>query len=486
MRRSGVRAVRVAAVVVSTMVALLCGAAAPAVAATTRLGDDAVVDDYVGAFHPPGLAAAVLTPDGRTRFLLRGTDGRGEPVTEDTRFRIASMSKAFTSVAVMRLVDAGRVRLDQPVGELLPELDLGDPRSARMTLRHLLSHTSGLSNERYDEYALPVAGSTAEVVSDLRGVGLVAEPGTRFEYYNTNYVLAARVVERVTGQDVDTHLAEQVLAPLGMTSTTSTVRCDQQPPDLAPGHIGAFAVRVAVPELPGLCAGNGGVVSTVADMATWARFQTGDGTTASGRRLLTPESLRETHTAQPGAQGYGLGWREVPLPGTSPAVGHGGTLATFTGDITLRDAGVAAVVLTNSGGAPSELTAALVAVAEGRVPAGATNPLTAVDLVLAGLTTTVLLLGATGVWRARRWAVRRGRARWRLVVPVLPVVVGTALPFVVGASTGLTGWGAALYVTWLLPMTTVLAVALVVAGTAVLLARVSHLRWRRSDRPADA
>lgn len=461
---------------VAAVVALWCGSVAPAVAAATRPGEDAVVDDYVGAFHPPGLAAAVLTPDGRTRFLLRGLDGRGEPVTEDTRFRIASMSKAFTSVAVMRLVDAGRVRLDQPVGELLPELDLGDPRAARLTLRHLLSHTSGLSNERYDEYALPVAGSTAEVVSDLRGVGLVAEPGTRFEYVNTNYVLAARVVERTTGQDFDTHLAEQVLAPLGMTSTTSTVRCEQSRPDLPPGHIGAFAIRVAVPELPGLCAGNGGVVSTATDMATWARFQAGDGATATGRRLLTPESLRETHTAQLGAEGYGLGWRQVPLPGTSPALGHGGTLSTFTGDIALHDTGVAAVVLTNSGGAPSELTAALVAVAEGRAPAAATNPLTVVDLVLSGLTTAVLLLGGLGVWRARRWAVRHGRARWRLLLPVLAVVAGAALPSTVGASTGLTGWGAVLYATWLLPMTAVLAVALIVAGSAVLLVRVSHLR----------
>lgn len=468
--------------------ALVCGTALPATAAAARPDVDTVVDDYVGAFHPPGLAAAVLTPDGRTRFLLRGTDGRGEPVTADTRFRVASMSKAFTSVAVMRLVDAGRVRLDQPVAELLPELDLGDPRSARMTLRHLLSHTSGLSNSRYDETALPPAGSTAAAVADLRDTGLAAEPGSRFEYYNTNYVLAARVVERLTGRDVDGYLADQVLAPLGMTATTATVRCDEPAPGLPPGHIGAFAVRVAVPELPGLCAGNGGVVSTAADMATWARFQTGDGTTATGQRLLTPESLRETHLPQSGAQGYALGWRQVDLPGTSPAIGHGGTLSTFTGDITLHDTGVAAFVLTNSGGAPSELSAALITVTEGRVPESATNPLTAVDLVLAGLTAAVLLLGASGTGRARRWAARHRRARWRLLFPALSMAVGAALPFAAGASAGLSGWSAVAYLTWLLPMIMVLAAALVVAGAAVLLGRVAHLRAagrRSSPGPAE-
>ncbi|WP_245789988.1 serine hydrolase domain-containing protein [Streptosporangium canum] len=145
------------------LVAVLLGWTAPAHAAGGRL-----VDDYRSVYGTPGVAAAVI--DGSSvETIVRGRDGDGNAVTARTRFRIASMSESMTAAAIMLLVDRDRVSLDDPVVKLLPDFQMADPRFARITVRQVLSHTSGLSNSTDNEYVFPPPrGAPAEAGSAAR------------------------------------------------------------------------------------------------------------------------------------------------------------------------------------------------------------------------------------------------------------------------------------------------------------------------------
>lgn len=333
----------VLAVLIGTV---LVGTSTPAHAATA---DEELVDTYQAAYDNPGLAAAVIDGD-TVETIVRGSDSDGDAVTPETRFRIASMSKSMTAAAVMILVERGTFDLDDPVVDVLPEFTLDDPRLRDITVRHLLSHTSGLSIRTNNEYAFPPPRSAADVVAALADKTLVAAPGTRFEYHNTNYSVAARIVEVRSGRPFDEFLSAELFDPLGMDDTTSTELCSDPAAGLASGHEVVLGLAFAVPEMPGSCVGNGGVVSSLDDMVRWVRFNQGMLDTGP----LSAESLEEMHTAQPGAGNYGLGWevRSDEAGAVQPLVGHGGTLTTWTGDMVFSPGtGEAAIVLGNAVGA---------------------------------------------------------------------------------------------------------------------------------------
>lgn len=464
---------------------LLAGApqaqAAVVRAAGTAVGE--AVDEYTAVLHPPGLVAVTVDRAGTTEVQARGRDGVGAPVGPDTRFRIASMSKAFTATAVLQLADAGRLRLDQPVAELIPELGLTGPHGRALTVRHLLSHTSGLTTAQVDEYALPPAATAAATVAQLAGIEPAAAPGTRYEYLNTNYALAARIVEHTSGLPLERYLDERILTPLGMRSTVATPGCSDEVDGLARGHVRAVGFDVAIPELPGLCAGSGGIVSTGTDLGRWLRFQLSDGTAPTGERLLSAAALRESHTPQPGADGYALGWREYPLPDGRTAIGHGGTLTTFTSDIVLGPDGGGAAVLTNAVGSPGLLDTNLLAALDGGQRTPVEDPASVLTTVQIGLLVLAVVLSVVGVLRAPRY-VRRHPGRVRgAVVPVLTALLGLALPGLVAtAAFGLAWWPGLAYTTWLLPHIALLGLAMTLGGLAVLLARA--LARGRAPAPA--
>ncbi|WP_241483033.1 serine hydrolase domain-containing protein [Nocardiopsis halophila] len=446
---------------------------APPVRADT--GAEGLVDAYRSAYDTPGMAVAVI--DGSSdETILRGHDGDGEAVTEDTRFRIASMSKPMTAAAVMLLVERGDFALDDPVVDVLPEFTMADPRSREITVRQLLSHTSGLSITTNNEYAFPPPRSAADVVAELSDKELAADPGERWEYHNTNYSVAARIVEEVSGEPYNAFLASELFAPLGMDDTTATLGCSDPAEGLASGYEVVLGAAVAVPEMPGRCVGNGGVVSTLGDMVRWVRFNQG----ALDTGLLSEESLEEMHAAQPGAEEYGLGWEVRPDPagGDAPLVAHGGTLATWTGDMAfVPDTGTAVVVLTNGVGAPSLLTNNLLAERAGVETTPMNNPLTIVNAVLLGLTLAAGALLTTAVVRARRWALRRrGARRPRVVLRLIPLGLVTALglflPTLIGAQGGSFSFQYWIVVVWLMPLLVLFSAVCLVLGAVALTRRI--------------
>lgn len=294
----------------------------------------------------PGAAVAIVR--GTEVLFLQGfgEDEQGRPIEENTGFVIGSMSKAFSALLAMRLVEAEVVELDTPVGTLVPELrDSGNAAWRDITLGHLLTHTSGVPARTPE---LPSEATLAQHVSALAQVDLIDGPGARHIYSSANYLLVARMLEMASGVPFDTLLGQQVFEPLGIGPANATNEAPEQY-RTSTGHRYWFVwpKPADLPPEPGRLA-TAFVTASAADMARFLQFQLGDGTW-NGQSLLSSAGLARMHagTAQGDGFKYGLGWREADLAGVH-TVQHGGILPNYRGKMLLLpelDLGV--VVLTN-------------------------------------------------------------------------------------------------------------------------------------------
>ena len=268
----------------------------------------------------------------------------GVPVTPETVFYTGSVSKQFTAFAVALLADQGRVALDADVRTYIPELDLDRP----VTVRQMVHHTSGLR----DSFGLlALAGVrdgdlvTQEVTRDLvlRQRGLNFEPGTEFSYSNSNYLLLAEIVERVTGESFRAWMQETVFGPLGMDHTF--VGDDHR--EVISGRAASYARRgegFRGADSPFSAYGAGGVYSTVGDLARWLGNV---GTHAVGGAAVARQVLERGVLAGGDTLSYAFGLFVDEHRGLR-RVQHGGALAgyrSFLASYPEIDAGV--VVLGN-------------------------------------------------------------------------------------------------------------------------------------------
>ncbi len=250
----------------------------------------------------PGLAVAVVR-DGQlvwSRGFGVRRAGAPDPVTGNTVFEAASLSKPVFAYIVLRLVDLGVMTLARPLADNLPLDDLPDPRAARITARMVLSHTSGLPNELHP-------GET---------LSLAFDPGSAFQYSGAGYAWLQRVVEHVTGEPLDRLARELVFEPLGMTRTGYTWE-ERFDPDAATGHGGG-----AIPRPPGRPRAARAPSSLHTTAADYARFVAAilDGTG------LEEETARAMGSAQARARpdvAWGLGWA-LEETETPPALWHWG------------------------------------------------------------------------------------------------------------------------------------------------------------------
>jgi CubicO group peptidase (beta-lactamase class C family) len=452
--------------------------------------DFAAVDRFMrrqlAAASTPGAAVAITRGDQVLHVAGYGHDGNGATVTGSTLFRIASLSKSFTALAVMQLVDEGQLTLDDPVAMHLPEFRLADPRGADITVRQLLDQTSGLADSEVHDLTRPQPASTVEAVTSLRSAQLVADPGTQWNYHNPNYQVAARLVEVLSGETFGHYLDTHVFGPAGMTSSTTFETGDQAIPGLADGHVVAYGQPIAVRAPATFDVGAGGVASTAADMARWLVVQTNDGRAPDGTRLLTGKGLTQMHTASAVDVGYVLGW-DTNGPANAPTLlEHSGNLLTFSAyQAVLPASGYGVVVLLNTGSAllrdQYAIFEGVLDIVEGTdtTPAGPPYSLATLDTVLAFLTIAVMLLGIRGVRRSRRWATRTSGSWTRIVIRVLPylAVLGlvAAFPRLAGKFIGGrdVSWEAAAY-GW--PALVILALTMLAAILATLIARAWQMR----------
>ena len=266
------------------------------------MGIDEVLRKPIVAGLIPGIVALAADDRGvfyEGAFGSRAVD-KSEPMTTDSVFRIASMTKAVTGAAVMQLVEQGLIGLDRPMGDILPLVKNvkvlegfdagGAPRLrdpvGQVTLRHLLTHTSGYGYDIFN----PDLGRYIEVVglpsimshkNDSLRVPLLFDPGTRWEY-GIGIDLAGKVVEAVTGQTLETYFQRYIFEPLGMRDTSFLLS-----DDMARRLVGAHArgrngkpvpISFEFPQDAEFYAGGAGLFSTAPDYLAFTRMLLGGGT----------------------------------------------------------------------------------------------------------------------------------------------------------------------------------------------------------------
>lgn len=436
------------------------------------------VSDYTSRHGLPG-AAYVVVQDGEP--VATGAAG---DVSASTPLALGSVSKSFTAFAALQLVDEGSVGLDDPITTYLPDFSLQGTDSGAITVRMLLSHTSGVPNPTL----VTPTGSLAGDVAEISGLTAASPPGEDYLYSNFNYRTLARLVEVVTGQDFDAYLSEHVFAPLGMEDTTSVITAGDLP-GLRDGHVTAYGLAIPAPPLRTTIGGSGGVISTAEDLGAWLGMQQRGGVAADGERLLPAELVELSHTPQRNAGSYGLGWQHTST--ADPArVGHDGSLLTYSAreDLVPSNDTAVAVLLdsyTPTFSHPFELSTGLIEISEGRTPEVGAPVATIIDLVALVLTVFVAASGVLGVRHSARWAARRADLPrwWRLLrlAPHLfaPVAVGILF---LGLTMGPGNPATPVTTFTLWPAAMVLLLTGAVVGLALIIARLQTGRRLRAGR----
>lgn len=334
-------------------------------ASTTATPDGGQLDAYLaGMAGQQQFRGAVEVRRGADVLLRKGYGPAdveaGTPITADTRFEIGSITKQFTAVAVLRLQDQGKLKVTEPVCSYVP----GCPAEwTSITVEQLLTHTSGLFNytEANEAEAAPYLGrvvAPAELIGYVASKPLDFEPGTRWKYCNSGYVLLGLLVERLSGMDYGTFLRRQLFDALGMRDT----RYDGGVPPRAKGYTDWTTPGE---DDPSLYYAAGGLVSTTGDLAKWNAFLLSD-----KPALLTAGSLAEMlkpHAQIPGTSiGYGYGI-EVHDSGPALTYFHSGLVTGFRGANSIRpSSGLSVTVLTNLATVdPTAIAAHLAELADG-------------------------------------------------------------------------------------------------------------------------
>jgi CubicO group peptidase (beta-lactamase class C family) len=288
----------------------------------------------------PGAAVLVLQDAEVVHRATYGMADRetGTPVTRDTNFRLASVTKQFTATAILLLVKDGFLTLDEPVRQILD----GMPSVAHdVTVRHLLQHQSGLQDyENLIPDAFEGQVHDADVLDLISGTdSLYFPPGTDYRYSNTGYALLALIVEKRSGASFPDFLAARIFAPLGMEHTVAFIDGVHTVPNRAFGYV-VNGTNVTFRDQSSTSAvlGDGGIYSSLSDLQRWD--------TALDTDRLLPDSLR-TLMFTPGLNGYGFGWR-IDTHAGHRRHGHTGSTSGFRNVIhRYPDLRLTVIILTN-------------------------------------------------------------------------------------------------------------------------------------------
>jgi CubicO group peptidase (beta-lactamase class C family) len=303
---------------------------APAVLYADDTSDPgATLAERVQAALPEHAGAAVLVID-HGKIIFRQAFGLADaenqtPVTPQTNFRIASITKQFTATAIMLLVDEGKISLDDTIDTFFP----GFPEyGQRITIRHLLNHRSGLP-----DYEDLIPDNTTLQVHDLDVLKMILdtdeplfEPGSNHKYSNTGYTLLGLIVEQAAGQPFHLFLKARIFDPVGMDRTLMFVRGLNAVPDRAFGHKKQDGQWTRDDQsLTSAVRGDGGIYSSIDDLAKWIAA-------LDNQPLLSDESTQQMFTptqTDDESIGYGFGWR-IDTYNDQPRIHHTGGTRGFS------------------------------------------------------------------------------------------------------------------------------------------------------------
>ena len=338
-----------------TLPALLALAALTAQAQSTPSSLEARVDSIANqVLQSSGVPSASIAVVQHGRLVLAKAYGsaRLDPrnaATTDMRYGIGSISKQFTASALLLLQQEGKLKLDDPVGKFISGLSRGN----EVTIRQILSHTSGYQDFWPQDYLMePMRQNVTpqEIMNRWAKQPLDFEPGTRWQYSNTGYVLAGMIVEKVSGVPFFQFVQNRLLDPVGMTSAKN-FDADSHAAD-ATGYIryGLGPLRPAPEAGKGWMYGAGMLAMTASDLAKWD-------ISLIKESLLKPSSyremFRETTLKNGAASSYGLG-QFAQMSGGHFLVEHNGEVSGFTAEnFVYPDDSAAVIVLTNQDAAPA-------------------------------------------------------------------------------------------------------------------------------------
>jgi len=460
--------------ITSLVILLACLTSSTAFASPPQAAapDFAVIDAYVEAqmkdIGLPGVALGIIQGDQIVYVKGYGVaDPSGRPVTGQTPFWLASLAKPVTALAIMQLVEAGKVELDAPVQRYLPYFRLADEQaSAAITVRHLLNHTSGLSaatgNEKYPSQA-SLDWTPEQRVRELSDNALTYPVGTTYEYSNVNFTILALIVETVSGQSFESYVQEQIFNPLEMRQS-AFFQAEAIPPDSAAGYQQWFGIPVAngIP-YPRSGNGHGGLIASAEDMTHFMIAQLNEGRYGNVI-VLSPAGIAEMHT--PAARDgdsesfYAMGCEVETVDGIT-TVSHNGDHGNFHADMSLTSDGWGIVMMTNVNGLliagrPGGITTGVISLLRGQQPP-ANEGVLVVRVIILSIMSIVALQIIGMVWSLvtlRRWFRNsqpdrrpRGwlRVGWHVVLPLvvnlfLAFMIIVGFPVVVGAGVSLQGF----------------------------------------------
>jgi D-alanyl-D-alanine carboxypeptidase len=307
---------------------------------------DKVATDVLARSGVPSASIAVVK-DGKIVYLNAYGSARLDPRTPATsamRYSIGSISKQFTAVAMLLLQEQGKLSLDDKVAKFIPNLT----RANEVTIRQLLSHTSGYQDYWPQDYVMPMMlqpVTSAKILDMWARKPLDFDPGAKWQYSNTNYVIAGVIIEKASGKPFLQFLTEKIFTPLGMTSVTNTD--EKKLGDTDPTGYMRYALgplRAAPKEGAGWLFAAGELAMTAEDLAKW-------NISIMDQKLLRPASYRELEREQELNNGLGTRYGLGVTLGTEAghrAVSHGGEVSGFVSEsIVFPDERVSVVALTN-------------------------------------------------------------------------------------------------------------------------------------------
>ena len=319
---------------------------APLLAPDLRTKIDDIAHHVLGTTGVPSASLAVVK-DGKVAYVQAYGDARLDPRTPSQpqmRYSIGSISKQFTAAAILMLAEEGKLSLDDPVSKYVPGLT----RGSEVTIRELLSHTSGYQDFWPQDYVPPL------MLQPIGADGIMDRwarkpldfgPGTKWQYSNTNYVIAGVIVEKVSGMPLLQLLSQRIFAPLGMKSVADTNENKLPPTDPA-GYLryALGPLHPAPKEGKGWMFAAGELAMTAEDLAKWDISMIQE-------KVLKPASYHEMETEVLLKNGvgtrYGLGVQVMSIGGHR-VLEHGGEVSGFTAEnIVMPDDRIAVVVLTN-------------------------------------------------------------------------------------------------------------------------------------------
>ncbi|MBK7945437.1 MAG: serine hydrolase [Flavobacteriales bacterium] len=338
---------------------------------------DAVMEEHFTADDPGGV---VLVAQGDKILYLRALGmadvAANKPLTTNSVLRIGSVTKQFTGVAILQLAEQGKLKLTD---EIQQHVDF-PKKEHPITIEHLVSHTSGIPNftdlpgYNVDTYGKDI--SIAAMVDQFKDLPLEFEPGTKWSYSNSGYILLTAIIEKVSGLSWTDYAEQHLLRPAGMTASSASINSAFLPYEPGLGYqkdgdtwVPAFAVSLAWPR------GAGAIRSTVGDLLKW-------NTAVHKGTLLSPAMREKAFTAFPLADGsssnYGYGWMFMNVQASPTHEHSGGINGSTTNSIYLPNEEIYVAVLVNRESDDAHnLAPKLAAIALGKPYGGIEQPLTA-------------------------------------------------------------------------------------------------------------